>query len=62
MEQNEKDCKWRHSRKRKCLIVQVCSQTLLDELDIAVQIKIIGEVFFHPAPPPQTWRTRRLPD
>ncbi len=30
------------------------------ELGSAVQIQNIGEGFFHPAPPPQTWRTRRL--
>ncbi len=32
------------------------------ELGIAVQIQNIGEGFFHQPPPPQTWRTRRMPD
>ncbi len=32
------------------------------EPGIAVQIQNIGDGFFSPAPPPQTWRMRRLPD
>ncbi len=37
----------------------VCRIELAVELGIAVQIQNIGDVFFHPAPPPLTWHTGR---